>query len=291
VSIFDVATGCESNRTEVIASVVPLPTAPGVQPVNPVCQGSDVTLTATGGSDGQYRWYDNGTVLAGQVNAMLIVANITSNRTLSVTIFDGSCESNPTGITAATKNCTAPVVTPTTTTAFIEGTVSIDLCELITDAENDLDLSTLHINGSLTSGAPFTLTDCTLSINYAGIPFPGTDELTISVCDFTGLCTDQLVSIEMSGDIEVFNALSPNSDGRNDTFYIEYISILPATKNNRVQIYNRWGDLVWEIENYDNTERVFTGLTTGGKELPSGTYYYKLITASSSKTGFISLKR
>ena len=162
---------------------------------------------------------------------------------------------------------------------------------MLSDQENDLDLGTLQATGTLISGAPFTLTNCTLSVNYAGIPFPETDVLTIRVCDLTGLCTDQSVSIEFTGDIEVFNALSPNGDGRNDTFYINYINILPATRNNRIQIYNRWGDLVWETENYDNTERVFTGLTTSGKELPSGTYYYKLTTASKSKTGFISLKR
>lgn len=289
VSINDGA--CESTRTEVIATILPLPVAPIVSPINPVCPGSSLPITASGGVNGDYRWYDGTTLLTGEVNSTYLAANITATRNLSVSIFDGSCESLKTAATITLKNCTPPVIASTTATAFLEGTVTIDLCPLLSDPENDLDLSTLQAIGILTSGAPFVITGCTLSINYAGIPLPGTDELTIRVCDLTGLCTDQSVSIELSGDIEVFNALSPNGDGRNDTFHIEYISILPETKNNKVQVYNRWGDLVWEAENYDNTERVFTGLTTSGKELPSGTYFYKLITARSSKTGFISLKR
>lgn len=282
---------CESTRTEVIATVLPLPVAPVVNTINPVCLGSSLVITASGGVNGDYRWYDGTTLLTSEVNSTYMATNITTTRNLSVSLFDGTCESLKTAATITLKNCTPPVIASTTSTAFLEGTVTIDLCPLLSDPENDLDISTLQATGTLSSGAPFTITNCTLSINYAGIPFPGTDELTIRVCDLTALCTDQPVSIELSGDIEVFNALSPNGDGKNDSFYIQYISILPETKNNKVQIYNRWGDVVWETENYDNTERVFTGLTTNGKELPSGTYYYKLITTGSTKTGFISLKR
>jgi len=282
---------CESTRTEVIATVIPLPTAPGVQPVNPVCPGSNVTLTATGGTDGAYRWYDGTNLLPAEVNHELTITNLVTSKTYHVSIYNGTCESTRTSITVTTKMCTAPVISPTTTTAFIEGSVSVDLCSLITDAENDLDISTILASGSLTSGAPFTISNCTLTINYNGVPFPGTDVLTIEACDFTGLCTTQNISIVLGGEITVYNAISPNGDGRNDEFYIQYIDILPEAKNNTVQIFNRWGDLVWKAENYNNTERVFTGATSDGKELPSGTYFYKLSFAGNSKNGFINLKR
>jgi hypothetical protein len=41
---------CESPRTEVIATVIPLPTAPGVQPISASCPGSDVIVYRD-------RWY------------------------------------------------------------------------------------------------------------------------------------------------------------------------------------------------------------------------------------------
>lgn len=120
----------------------------------------------------------------------------------------------------------------------------------------------------------------------------GTDVLTIRACDQTGLCTDQSVSIELGGEITVYNAISPNDDGKNDRFYIQYIDILPETRQNRVTIFNRWGDVVWSADNYNNTAVAFTGVSNNGKDLPTGTYYYTLEFANGEKrNGFISLKR
>jgi gliding motility-associated-like protein len=151
----------------------------------------------------------------------------------------------------------------------------------------------LQIVGTLTSGASFTLNGFILTINYTGVPFPGTDKVTISICDQTGLCTQQQLSIELSGTITVYNAVSPNGDDKNEILYIQYIDLLPDTKNNQVFIYNRWGDEVWKTENYNNTTQVFKGLSNAGNELSSGTYYYKIVfnDGSKSKTGFLSLKK
>jgi gliding motility-associated-like protein len=76
-------------------------------------------------------------------------------------------------------------------------------------------------------------------------------------------------------------------------FYIQNINLLPETKNNRVLIFNRWGDIVFETENYDNVNQVFSGLNKSGNELPSGTYYYRIefAGAKETKTGFIALRK
>ncbi|PJJ09115.1 gliding motility-associated-like protein [Flavobacterium sp. 1] len=77
--------------------------------------------------------------------------------------------------------------------------------------------------------------------------------------------------------IEVFNALSPNGDGHNDIFYIRGLECYP---DNTVEVYNRWGVLVFERENYNNDDRAFRGVSEGRvtvnkfDELPVGTYYY-----------------
>lgn len=41
--------------------------------------------------------------------------------------------------------------------------------------------------------------------------------------------------------------MTPNDDGRNDAFCINCVDIAP---NNRLEIYNRWGQLVFEADNY-----------------------------------------
>ena len=65
---------------------------------------------------------------------------------------------------------------------------------------------------------------------------------------------------------------SPNGDGLYDVFAILNLRGLNAN----VQIYNRWGNLVYSNENYQNdwTGIANQGLVLYGEELPSGTYYY-----------------
>ena len=76
--------------------------------------------------------------------------------------------------------------------------------------------------------------------------------------------------------IQVYNAVSPNGDQKNDVFRI---SCIEDFKDNIVQIYNRSGSLVYEHEGYDNETIFFNGygnqgVYVGGKELPDGTYFY-----------------
>ncbi len=104
--------------------------------------------------------------------------------------------------------------------------------------------------------------------------------------------TRSTLSIEVRSDFIVYNAVSPNNDGFNDIFYIQYINLLPEKQTNKVTIYNRWGNKVFEVKDYNNDDRVFKGLSNNGNELPSGTYFYKIVFAGrDSKSGYLELKR
>jgi gliding motility-associated-like protein len=131
-----------------------------------------------------------------------------------------------------------------------------------------------------------------LTLDYSGLNFAGTDYISIRVCDNMGSCTTEQLEIEVVGDIIVYNAVSPNGDGINDFFFLEYIDVLPDTQSNRVTIYNRWGDAVFEVSDYNNSDKIFVGLNNSGNELPSGTYFYKIeFSGKTDKTGYLSLKR
>ena len=73
-----------------------------------------------------------------------------------------------------------------------------------------------------------------------------------------------------------YNEFSPNGDGVNETFVIDCISRYP---NNTLKIYNRWGNIVYEKQGYNNE---FDGTSNGRaviqqeEFLPVGTYYYIL---------------
>ncbi|MBX2930119.1 MAG: gliding motility-associated C-terminal domain-containing protein [Saprospiraceae bacterium] len=62
--------------------------------------------------------------------------------------------------------------------------------------------------------------------------------------------------------------ITPDGDGLNEEFLI---SCIEEFRENRLEIYNRWGQLVFEMDGYDNTWR---GTTRNGSELPDGPYYF-----------------
>lgn len=75
-------------------------------------------------------------------------------------------------------------------------------------------------------------------------------------------------------DLFVPQILSPNGDGNNDIFVIKGLGAYP---NNKLVVFNRYGDVLYEKENYDNSwdgtsnKRVFLG--GDDNALPSGTYF------------------
>ena len=79
---------------------------------------------------------------------------------------------------------------------------------------------------------------------------------------------------------EIFTLVTSNQDGLNDYFKIAGIENFP---DNNVKIYNRWGVLVFEVDNYGNnadSDNVFKGFSGGritinkDEGLPFGTYFY-----------------
>ncbi|MBU2995019.1 gliding motility-associated C-terminal domain-containing protein [Cellulophaga baltica] len=68
--------------------------------------------------------------------------------------------------------------------------------------------------------------------------------------------------------------ISPNGDGSNDYFVIDGVVLSP---NNLLQIFNRWGRVVYEKSNYNNE---FEGTSNNSstiltdRKLPDGVYFY-----------------
>jgi trimeric autotransporter adhesin len=78
--------------------------------------------------------------------------------------------------------------------------------------------------------------------------------------------------------LNVFNAVSPNVG--EDYQRILYIRGMDCYPNNSVQIFDRWGVKVFDVDGYDNNTKAFRGVSDGratvsqSKSLPSGTYFY-----------------
>lgn len=118
-----------------------------------------------------------------------------------------------------------------------------------------------------------------------------TNEKTVttiaSVSGYGAFTLARVKSTVEDDDVEIYDAVSPNDDDKNDYFYIKNITKYP---DNRVQIFNRWGIKVFESTNYDSNGNVFRGYSDGRATispdsfLPNGTYFY-IVQYTKTKSG------
>lgn len=90
--------------------------------------------------------------------------------------------------------------------------------------------------------------------------------------------------------IKVINVVTSLQDGKHDFLRIENIEFY---ENNLVEIFDRQGVKVFEMEGYNNTDRVFTGSANVGSRgvLQTGNYYYTVkLTNSKREAGFVYIK-
>jgi gliding motility-associated-like protein len=94
----------------------------------------------------------------------------------------------------------------------------------------------------------------------------------VTVVDANG-CTDTL-SVNIKCDFgKIPQLVTPNDDGHNDKWVIPGIEAYPESM---VEIYNRWGNLVYRATPYQNDWDGYSMglLTIGNGRLPAGTYFY-----------------
>ena len=283
----------------IVCGSVPVPTIINFTPTSgPI--GTTVTINGTNFNPTP----SNNTVLFNGIAAIVTASTTTSitvtvpsaatTGKISVTV-GGNTATSVDDFTVLSITNQPPTIESTITAVPIEGIIALDLEPLISDPDNNLDPTSLYLVINISEqGASASLTPGSfiLSLDYGGIQFSGTDRISIGVCDLLSECVEQELTIEVSGDIIVYNAISPDGNGSNDTFVLLYIDVLPDTEKNQVTIYNRWGDEVFKVSDYNNTNRVFRGQSDNGKDLPTGTYFYKIeFQGREAKTGFLSLKR
>ncbi|MEQ8574719.1 MAG: gliding motility-associated C-terminal domain-containing protein, partial [Fulvivirga sp.] len=120
---------------------------------------------------------------------------------------------------------------------------------------------------------------------------PKTATVTISsqsAADF--IATLNASGLSEAPPLEIFNVVTTQQNGKHDFLEIRNIEFY---ESNKVFIYNRWGNEVFKTANYNNTDNSFIGNTTGGDELPDGTYYYviELNGGETVENGFFLLRR
>ena len=148
-------------------------------------------------------------------------------------------------------------------------------------------VSTMH--GTLTLRADGSYTYQTTE------DFFGEDSFTFEVCneEEPPYCAQATITILVAEPLQVYEGFSPDGDGVNDTWRIKNIENYP---NNTVRIFNRWGNVVFEMDRYNNEDRAWSSNSTAGLvvgDVPDGTYFYliELGTDRPPLSGYVVINR
>jgi len=92
-------------------------------------------------------------------------------------------------------------------------------------------------------------------------------EYLLTITDANGCVKDTLIVLTQPDDIRLSSGFSPNGDGTNDNYVIPGLDQHPE---NTFKVFNRWGNIVYNITNYNNE---WFGQNNNGEPLPDGTYF------------------
>jgi gliding motility-associated-like protein len=152
-----------------------------------------------------------------------------------------------------------------------------------------LEAATLTLNPAISGNALQYLWTPGLYLNDNTILKPsvtGVNDITytLTVTGTGGCIYSDDIAVKVLKFPVIPNTFTPNNDGINDTWIIDHIS---DYKNVRVQVFNRYGQLVYENVGYS---KPWDG-TMKGRSLPFGTYYYIIEPGNGRQpvTGYVTL--
>lgn len=101
----------------------------------------------------------------------------------------------------------------------------------------------------------------------------------VEVVDENGCIGKDTIIINSCGEFIIPNTITPNNDGFNDTWVIEQLYKYPDVS---INVYNRWGEMVYKTNGYDSSN-YWDGRDKKGNKLPIDTYYYVIEISKNEK--------
>lgn len=250
--------GCFKTATFIVTenpSPVPVVTGPAG-----TCGQPSVTLGVSGGPYSSYVWSTGAT-------------------TSTITVGTGNYSVTVTDANGCTGTSTAFNVTlsPAPTASFLTnppGPVIIGSSYAFTD-QSTVSSGNI-VSWYWTFGDGNTSTAQSPGHTYA---LPGTYTVCLTVSTSTP-CTDSTCWIVEVRPLDVLplNVMTPNGDNYND--FLEFKN-LEYYKDNHLELYNRWGNIILDVQGYNNT--------WSAPDVSDGVYYYILTIPAIEKTltGFV----
>jgi len=268
---------CPPSSDTVVITVSPFPSAANAGADQNVCiNPASATLNAASLSIGNGTW----TLLAGS-------ASISNPAQFNSAVSGLSLGQNIFVWTTANGSC------PTSS-----DTVNLFVLPLPTTANAGTDISISTTSVTLNGNTPVIGSGYWSVVSGAGNIFsPGSPVSAISGLNFgdnvfgwtisNGVCPASYDEVVIHvNDLVVPNGFSPNGDYLNDLFEIPGLDNFPNVK---LEVFNRWGNLVYENREYKNN---WDGKNREGEDLTDDTYYFTLVVTSEKVyKGFVVLKR
>jgi gliding motility-associated-like protein len=153
------------------------------------------------------------------------------------------------------------------------------------DTDGD-SITLLEIDRNVFNGQSYMSIDSTIDFS-PNKQFYGWDSVNVLICDTAEVCENTgpicvnqelIIYVKELKVVPTQGVSVINQDGINDTWIIRNIELY---QNNKVRIYNRWGNLVWEESGYDNENVVWVGKSNVGglslgTVLPDATYFFTI---------------
>jgi len=258
-------TGPATATVTVTRTPTPTPSVGiGMQPAVPVCPGEPITFSITTVTDVNqaptYQWQVNGNNVAGATSPVFTSTTLRDAQVVTLRLSTTTACGQP--ITVVSNGANVRILPP-----------------VVVDAGPDKEIlegSSVKLEGSA-NGVPVTWTPA------LGLTIPANDPLhpiaspavttTYTLTAGSGGCasSDQ-VTVTVRPAIRIPNAFSPNGDGNDDTWQIDFIE----QYENTVTVFNRWGNQIFSTSNYSRSNEWRGDIN--GQPAPIGTYYYVIVT-------------
>jgi gliding motility-associated-like protein len=247
--------GCKKDSVLQIITTVTIDANAGPDTV--VCPGSSVVLSglsSVGAVD--YKWFQLPGTSVSATTPSFVLANAEDGLIYRYELLTIS----------STPGCTDrdTIVISTYSIPYIDAgpSYTIPVFATVTIGGNP---TTSGAIGSVTWSPAFSLSDINLenpvASNTIGMTY------TASLAYGKGCIVSDTMQVLLYPEVKINNGFSPNNDGKNDYWYIDYLEQFP---DNTVEIYNRWGEQLFYSKGYKTP---FDGKYKG-HNLPVGTYYY-----------------
>ncbi|MGC6434211.1 MAG: gliding motility-associated C-terminal domain-containing protein, partial [Crocinitomicaceae bacterium] len=265
---------CSSDTVQghFYVNVNPLPTASITDLTGDVCPNDSIQIIGASATNGSVLWTTSGT---GTFDDATIV-----NPTYTPSLTDAGSNVVLTMTVSSTVACVPPI---TPSVNYIVSVKPLPTQKLEAGIDDTLSLGSSISLSASGSGivswdwSPSTSLDNPYIMSPNATPDSTTTYYVVGT-DVNGCRDSDSVTVYVEADFSlvVSNMMTPNGDGKNDTWMVGTIDKYPNTS---VIIVNRKGQVLYENNNYDNT---WDG-TYNGQQLPDGTYYYIITSSSSSK--------